>query len=130
MKNIKILVIELQHIKSSIDALVEQEKLIKKDIVEVCNDTLQSEYKSKTEPFGVVNYAGDGFKIKFDTPKKVKWDQKGLKGLLDLGAPVKAEYSVSETVFKALDDDGKEAFMPFRTVEPGLVSVRVEFDGE
>ncbi len=114
----------LEHVRNEMAALKKLEEEIKDKLVESFD--LASAYKSKSEPFGVVNFAEGDYKVSFTTPKKVKYDQAGLAKLAKLGAPVDVEYSVKETVFKALDDDGKAAFMQYRTVEPGAISIKVE----
>lgn len=118
---------ELESIRTRIKNLKEQEDRYKELIYEYYKTKMEESYKAKDEPFGVVNFQEEGFKISLTTPKKVEWDQIGLKNLLEKGAPVEIEYSVEEKVFKAQDDAGKAAFIPFRTVKPGTVAIKVEY---
>lgn len=118
---------ELESLRTRIKNLKEQEEQMKELIYENYKQKLVDSYKEKGEPFGVVNFKEEQFKISFDTPKKVKYDQAGLKNLYELGAPVEVEYSIKETVFKDLDKEGKDVIMPFRTVEPGKVAIKVEY---
>ncbi len=114
----------LEHVRNEIANLEKLEGDLKERLVESFN--LSEAYKSKEEPFGVVNFQDGEYKISFTTPKKVKWDQKGLERLFKSGAPVEVEYNVKESVYKEQDDDGKAAFTQYRTVTPGSVSIKVE----
>ncbi len=117
---------QLTSVRNEMDALKRLETDLKGRMLEMFQKELHDAYMEKSEPFGIVNIQHGNYKLKFDTPKKVKWDQEGLAALYKDGASVEVEYSVKETVFKAQDADGKDAFMPYRTVEPGSVSIKVE----
>lgn len=119
---------QLELIRSQIKDLKAEEDLLKELIYENFKEKINSAYKQKDEAFGVVNFKEDKFKISFTTPKKVEWNQDGLKKLYEAGAPIDVEYSVKEVIFKAQDTDGKDAFMPYRTVKPGAISIKVEYD--
>lgn len=101
-------------------------KAIKLNIANIYSEALKQSYSYKSEPFGVVNFDDGYYKVSFNTPKNVSWDQAGLKELYKEGAPVAVKYSLSETVFKALDDVSQAAFMPYRTTTPGAVTVTIE----
>jgi len=121
MKDIKTLIDELQSIQIDIKELKEIEKSIRSGIV--------SHYTKVGLPItGTFRRKENGFEVIITTPKKVEWDQDGLKGLLAEGAPVKVKYGVNEVLYKELDDVGKAAFMPFRTVKPGTTAIKVKFD--
>lgn len=117
---------ELSKIQSEIKKLKIQEELVKEGIYALYAENIAVAYKEKSEPFGTVSFTHNDLKITFDTPKKVSWDQEGLAELYKEGAPVKVEYGVSETLYKELNDAGKAAFMPYRTVKPGTTSVKIE----
>lgn len=117
----------LEGIRAEISNLKKMEEELKDALVSIYKDQIDTQYKEKPEPFGIVRLGvSDDTDVVFDTPKKVKWDQKGLKELFLDGAPVKVEYSLSETLFKELNEAGKKAFMPYRTVEPGKITVKIE----
>ncbi|MCK5603806.1 hypothetical protein KAR91_18100 [Candidatus Pacearchaeota archaeon] len=120
MKDIETLVDELQSIQADIKELKKTEKSIRSGIV--------SHYGELVPQFGTFSEKEGGIKVTITIPKKIEWDQAGLKGLLAEGAPVKTKYDVSEIVFKELDDAGKAAFMPFRTVKPGPPAIKVKFE--
>lgn len=117
-------IVELERVRDEIASLKKSEENLKERLT--AQFDLSAAYKEKGEPFGVVNFINGEYKVSFTTPKKVEWDQVGLKELAQLGAPVSVEYGLSETLFKALDKDGQDAFMPYRTVKPGSISIKVE----
>lgn len=119
---------KLEYIRSEIKGLKDEEEALKEFILEYYKTEMDKKYKEKTEPFGAVNFIGENFKITLTTPKKVKWDQEGLKKLYADGAPVDVEFSVSETEFKQQDDTGKAVFLKHRTVTPGKITIEVKFD--
>lgn len=102
------------------------EKYLLDNLTAHFQEQLTVKYKQKAEPFGVVNFQEGNHKVKFTTPKNVSWDQEGLAKLMKEGAPVKIKYEVSETVYKELNDAGKKAFMPYRTVKPGKIAIKFE----
>lgn len=116
----------LEVAKAELALAKNNEQKIKDTIISLYSGSISKEYSEKGDKFGTVNIEDSGFKLTFITPKKVKWDQDGLKELLDEGAPVQVEYDVSENVFKGLNDAGKAAFMPYRTVEPGSMTIKIE----
>lgn len=117
---------ELFRVESQISELKEYEGKLKAKLTFMFSDRIKEEYAQKPEPFGTVKFEDQDREIVFTTPKRVSYDQDGLKSLYEQGAPVTVEYSLNENVFKALDDAGKAAFMPYRTVEPGNMSVKVK----
>lgn len=119
---------ELIKIQKEIKTLKLIEDRLKADIFNLFSEKIKSAYAEKIEAFGQIVFKEPGLKITFNTPKKVTWDQGGLAVIHGEGGPVKVEYSVSETTFKELNDAGKAALMPYRTVEPGTVAVKVEVE--
>ena len=124
--SVEAIVETLTDIRSQIAVLKDKEDDFKTRLLGAFQSQLAAAYKEKSEPFGVVNFKDGDYKISFTTPKKVKWDQKGLELLYQDGAPVDVEYSVKEAVFKDLNDTGKALLMPHRTVEPGSVAIKIE----
>lgn len=124
--DVNTLVTRLEAIQSSLYELKQKEAVIKAALAYLYKAKIEDAYRVKNEPFGTVTIKDSGLKIKFDIPKKVEWDQEGLAKLHAEGAPVKVEYGVSETLFKSLNDAGKGAFMPYRTVKPGTTAITVE----
>ncbi len=116
----------LHHVRNEIAALKELEDNLKSSLLEAYKTQLSSAYKQKDEPFGVVNFKDGDFKISFTTPKKVKYEQRGLARLRDEGAPVDVEYSIKETVYKDMTDEEKAYIIPYRSVEPGSVAIKIE----
>jgi hypothetical protein len=116
----------LQEIQDKIAELKKQEAVVKSEIVFVFKERIEEALQQKDEPFGSVNFEVENLKVTFTTPKKISYDQEGLKRLYEEGAPVKVEYDLPETVFKVLDQAGKDAFMPYRTLERGTISFKVE----
>ncbi len=116
----------LHHVRNEIAALKELEDNLKSSLTESFKTQLTSAYKAKDEPFGVVNIKEGDFKIAFTTPKKVKYDQKGLAKLHEQGAPVDVEYSIKETVYKDMTDEEKNIIIPYRSVEPGSIAIKIE----
>ncbi len=120
------LVNSLEETRNEIKKLKELEEGMKERVTEYFKNEIAYAYKEKEEPFGIVNIQEGNMNISFTTPKKVKWDQEGLKKLYAEGAPVDVEFSVKEAVFKSQDNAGKNAFMQYRSVEPGSVSIKIE----
>lgn len=117
----------LEKVRSEIETLKTMEEELKQSLVAAFLSDINSFYKQKEDgPFGTVRIPINGLDLIFNTPKKVEWEQEGLAELHKEGAPVKVEYSVSETTFKDLDQAGRDAFMPFRTVSPGKITVKIE----
>ena len=94
---------------------------------------LKAAYASKPEPFGIVNLDVGNKTIKIDTPKKVEWLQAELEALwkqiaadgADPKQYIKAEYSVSETLYKTFGDNMKTYFTPARIVKAGNPSIKI-----
>lgn len=117
---------ELEEAKAALEKAKDREKEVKEKIKSLYANSIESEYSQKGNRFGTINIEDSGFKVSFVTNKKIYWDQDGLASLLKEGAPVEIEYSVKENVFKELNDAGKAAFMPYRTVELGSVTIKIE----
>lgn len=117
---------ELNKIQLDIKELKAQETMLKLALISEYKSEYTAKLKAKSEPFGQSSFETAEYKVTFNTPKKVTWDQNGLAELHKEGAPVDVEYSVGEKTYKELNDAGKEAFMPYRTVTPGNVSVEIE----
>jgi hypothetical protein len=80
---------------------------------------------------GTVRFEDNGFVVVADLPKRVKWDQKRLKELVELiGSQwgenpadyVKVKFEVSERAYEAWPAKLRELFTPARTVETGRPS--------
>jgi hypothetical protein len=80
---------------------------------------------------GTVRFEDNGFIIVADLPKRVKWDQRRLKEIVDLISSgwgedpadyVKVKFEVSERAYESWPARLKELFTPARTVETGRPS--------
>jgi hypothetical protein len=116
----------LDEVRDQILVLKQQEDALKDSIFEAYSTQIANAYKEKGDPFGSISFSVGGLKLVFTTPKKVAWDQAGLKKLYAEGAPVSVEYNVPEAVFKAQDQDGRDALMSYRTTTPGSTSIKIE----
>ena len=81
-----------------------------------------------TKDTGTVRFEDNGFIIVADLPKRVKWDQRRLKEIVDLISSgwgenpadyVKVKFEVSERAYESWPARLKELFTPARTVETG-----------
>jgi hypothetical protein len=98
---------------------------IKNELIDLYSIRIQSALSERDEPFGDVIFNYNGNNICFNTPKKVFWNQDGLKELLSEGAPVDVEYSVKESIFRDLEYSGKQAFSPYRVVKQGTTTLKL-----
>ena len=130
VKTLEELYHELEQAQEAIRVTKKTETAIKADIMFMFKEQLAESLRDKNSPFGTVHFEQDGLKVSFVTPKKVSYDQEGLKKLLDDGAPVDVEYSVNETVYKSLNKAGQDAFDKYRTTEAGTVQIKIERVGE
>lgn len=90
----------------------------------------------RTEPFGTVNIAADGFQVKFEIKKKVEWDQAALGALWSRIENDGAEpsdfltrettFKVSETQYKTWGENVRTHFDQARTVKDGGVTVTIK----
>lgn len=118
---------DIQKLKSELDILDQA-------IIDHYHEEYRTSLFKKDEPFGTVNIEDNGYKITFNTPKKVKWDQAALDKLFweiknDGADPYEymdVKYNVSETAYKAWPSSIADAFEPARTVEEGAVSLKIE----
>lgn len=106
------------------------ENLVRAEILNQMQDQINAALKEKEEPFGSVNLDDD---LSINIPKKVKWDQNGLRQLWDdIGETafeyIEVEFGVKESKFKAWPSDIKNSFMPFRTVTPGAATIKLKGD--
>lgn len=109
-------------------------KEAKESLLQRKESEIQDLLKAKDEPFGSVNIKIGKFKVCFDTPKKVTWDQEKLLAVYkqieadgaDPTEYVKAKYEVSETKYKAWPSNIKEYFVDARTVQPGNCAIKIE----
>lgn len=120
--NSQSLFIALEETRAEIKRLEKQEDNYVEELKSLYTTSIADALKQKEEPFGVVHFTEGDFKVSFTTPKKVEYDQKGLEKLKEKGFPVKVKYDVSEAIYKELYVD----FIPYRTVMPGKVSVKLE----
>ena len=121
---------ELEQAQEALRVTKNTEKSIKEEIHGMFEEQLSESKGKRNSPFGTVHFEQDGLKVSFVTPKKVSYEQEGLKKLLDDGAPVDVEYSVNETVYKSLNQAGQDAFDKYRTTEAGTVQIKIERVGE
>lgn len=130
MKTLQEKVDELKENLAQQNALKKEERLLKTEITEMCEEELAK------KDFGVVSVKAERNKIVFNTPKQVKWDQEKLKEVYNqIQNPeqyITIEYDVPESRFKAWPSDLQDIFVSARTVSKGSVSVKIEElkDGE
>lgn len=82
---------------------------------------------------GSVTIADGEYRIRIDTPKRVKWDQNKLaliyaeitEGGDDPDQYIDCKYSVSETAYNSWPDFVRKPFEPARTLEAGRATVKV-----
>ncbi len=117
---------QLEEVDQYLSEFDKKKKSIQEQIKSLYEARIAEAYKEKGEIFGAVSFKQDGLKLTFTTPKKVEYDQEGLAALLAEGAPVDVDYSIKEVVFKDLDAAGKAAIVPYRTVTPGKMSIKIE----
>lgn len=123
--------IELQE---TMACLKNEEATLKLEIQKHFEDDIKVQLAVKDEPYGTVNCQVSNYKIKFDRPKRVLWDQSALatlnKQIMEGGENptdyITVEYSVSEAKYKSWPQAIKDAFIEARTVKDGAISVKVE----
>ena len=82
---------------------------------------------------GIIHIEDEGFRFSMDVPKKVTWDQHGLKiirkKLLNGGENpddfIRTTYSVLENDYKSWDNDMQSLFMPARTLKTGNATYKL-----
>lgn len=88
----------------------------------------------KEKGFGSFSVDAGEYKLTFNTPKKVEWDQEKLAEIYEKiragndnpADYIEISYSVPESRFKAWPTVISEEFMPARTVKEGAVSIKFE----
>lgn len=94
-------------------------------------DQIDSAYQREGKQDGVVRISLDGKSYRVDTDKTVKWDSDECQRIagsipFELALEVfKIEYSVTETVFKTVDDELRAKLMKARTVKYHEPKIRV-----
>lgn len=87
------------------------------------HDQIANAYQREGKQGGVVRISLDGKSYRVDTDKTVKWDSdecQRIAGSIPFEVAVevfKIEYSVTETIFKAVDDELRAKLMKARTVK-------------
>lgn len=125
LSNITPILDEYMSLVEQIRALTKRKDVVKKQVLDMFSANIQAGLREKEEPFGTVNIQEGEYQIKTVTPKKVEYDQVGMEKLYKEGAPVTVEYTLSETLFKAMGDASRSEFLPYRTVKPGSVSLEI-----
>lgn len=125
---------ELEFIAHQKAELVKSEKALNEELIERYFQAINNKLEQKTQPYGVVSFDEDEFKIKFDTPKKVEWDQDKLQGLYeeikkdgqDPTDYIEVKYNVPERLYSAWPRNLQDAFIEARTITPGNIKVTIE----
>lgn len=128
------LVADIKAIEDGIKEQTSNLKIAKEALFNRKQAAIAEALAQKPEPFGAVSEQIGSDKVTFTTPKKVEWDQDGLKQLHDRmiadGADpleyMTVEYKVKEDAYKNWPSNLKEYFEPHRTVTPGNVSIKIE----
>lgn len=121
----------IEQIYNELEALDAEMLSLKKRKAELEYETskyFESEFNqklsSKPDKCGTVTINLDGYDVKYNVAKRVKWDQDMLDSLVkkiaqyeDPSKYVKIKYDVSETAFKHWPEAIQQAFMPARTME-------------
>lgn len=111
-------------------AAADYEALVKAEIINRYNDEINAALAAKDEPFGTVKVDD----LEFNLPKRVDWDQDGLKAIHDDIAAngsdpseyLTVKFGVKEAAFKNWPSVIKDAFIAARTVKPGAMTVKVK----
>lgn len=125
---------DILNFEDEVEQATKKLKLAKAALLDRKQTEIASALSQKPEPFGAVSQQIANQKVTFTTPKKVEWDQEGLKQLQDQmikdGADpaeyITVELKVKEDAYKNWPSNLKEYFEPHRTVTPGNVAVKVE----
>lgn len=125
---------DILSLEAQIATLESNVKIAKNNLLERRRAQLDEALRAKKEPFGAVSTEIANQKVTFTTPKKVTWDQGGLKKLAaqmiadgaDPEEYITIEYKIKEDAYKNWPSNLKEYFEPHRTVTPGNVSIKIE----
>lgn len=121
--------------KEDVDAATLKYKRVVNTLLARKQEEITASLKQKDDPFGVVSQVIGTYKVKFDTKKKVTWDQEKLGHLYEeiksdpdekVEEYIGLEYKVSETAYKNWPAPIRQHFEPARTVETGSTSVTIE----
>lgn len=121
-------------IKSKIDELRSELKVIDNTLIEMFDDEARSTLAAKGKDFGQVSIFASDHKITINHRKKVEWDQEQLARVLDqmdietARHYATAKYTVAETKYQAAPPDIKAALSECRTVMLSGISVDIEGD--
>lgn len=108
--------------------LKREEKQLKAALTDAYADTI------KEKGFGSVSVDAGEYKLTFNTPKKVEWDQEKLAEIYEKIRAgndnpedyIEISYNVPESRFKAWPAVIVEEFLPARTVKEGATSIKIE----
>lgn len=124
---------ELYQVQSELKKLKAKEKEIILSVKEYYAEDIAERYATKQEPFGAITIALGDIDIEVTRPKKVEWDQEGLKQLRekiskheDSSKYIKEKLTVSETDYKKWPKDVQEAFKQHRTVKDGTETIKLK----
>jgi len=116
-------------------ALKEQKKQIDEEIKALEEKFIAEQnalelLKDKEYGCGTATLEVEGYKVKVEVKKTVKWDNDKLaqkfKEIPDAEKYIKAEYKVSETDYKGWKQEIQQYFEDARTVVPSKPSLKIE----
>lgn len=104
------------------------------EVEERLKDQIQAAYLGEAKDTGTVRLHAEGVSIEVTRPKKVEWDQDGLKAISeriraagdDPSEYVETNLVVSEKRYTAWPASIQKQFEPARTVKPGNTSIRIK----
>jgi uncharacterized protein (DUF342 family) len=127
----------LQSLEVSMDAIKQEYKKHSDDLYALIENDIKEQLSDKDYGCGTATVnVDDNLVLKAVVSKKIKYDQKGLKEVVERiksagknpDEYVKTKYDVSETAYKNWPSDIKQVFEPHRTVEasPAKISWEVK----
>ena len=114
--------------------LADQEAKLKIELNEAVFKIASKDLKDKEYGCGTVNFEEAGYKFKAVVSKKVKWNEKMLRGIAEkirsVGRDpeefIQYKLNVLETAYKGFPDAIQKEFEPARTVEPSKPVITIE----
>lgn len=121
------------HLDEALDWLKKARTKLDAAFEERFGDSLRSALRESHRDFGTTHLTEGGFRVTFELPKKVRWDQKRLAQIAERivasGEPVEdyidCKLSIPESRYTNWPPALKAQFAPARTVEPGKASFRL-----
>lgn len=122
------------HLDEALDWLKKARSKLDAALEERFGEALRSALRESHRDFGTTHLTERGFRVTFELPKRVHWDQKRLaevaERIVASGEPVEdyldIKLSVPESRYNNWPPALKAQFAPARTVEPGKASFRLE----